>query len=85
MALDGREIPPAVLTAIRPGSDDDEIPIRAMKQVPGSRRLKDMHAPIQPIKPIATAALWRVAMVILAVVLIFVFFPAVLAVQAAAR
>ena len=82
MALAGREIPPAVLTAIRPGSDDDEIPIRAMKQVPGPRRLRGMHAPIQPI---ATAALRRIAMVIFAVVLIFVLFPAVLAIQAAAR
>lgn len=56
-----------------------------MKQVPGSRRLRGMHAPIQPIKPIATAALRRVAMVIFAVVLILVLFPAVLAIQAAAR
>ena len=44
-----------------------------------------MHAPIQPIKPIAGAALRAFAMVLFAVVLIFVLFPAVLAVQAAAR
>ena len=44
-----------------------------------------MHAPIQPIRPIAGAALRRFAMVMFAVVLILVLFPAVLAVQAAAR
>jgi len=44
-----------------------------------------MHAPIQPMRPVATAALRRGAMILLAVVLIFVLFPAVLAVQATAR
>lgn len=44
-----------------------------------------MHAPIQPIKPVATAALRRVAMILIAVVLIFVLLPAGLAVQAAVR
>jgi hypothetical protein len=56
-----------------------------MKQVRGSWRLRGMHAPIQPIKPIAGAALRRLVMVVFAVVLIFGLFPAVLAVQAAAR
>lgn len=44
-----------------------------------------MHAPIQPIKPIATDAMRRIAMVILAVVLIFGILPAVLALQVAAH
>lgn len=55
-----------------------------MKQVPGSRRLTDMHAPSRPIRPIATDAMRRVALVILAIVLIFVLLPAALAIQAAA-
>jgi hypothetical protein len=60
------------------------MPVRAMKQVPGSRRLRGMHAPTQPIRPIATDAMRRVALVILAIVLIFVLLPAALATQAAA-
>jgi len=44
-----------------------------------------MHAQSRPIKPMATAALRRFAMILLAVVLIFVLFPAILAVQASAR
>lgn len=84
MALAGREVPPAVLIAIRPGPDGYEIPVRGMKQVPGSRRLRGMHAPTQPIRPIATDAMRRVALVIVAVVLIFGIFPAVLALQVAA-
>jgi hypothetical protein len=43
-----------------------------------------MHAPIQPIKPVAGAALRRIVMVAVAVVLILGLLPAVL-VQAAAR
>jgi len=60
------------------------MPTRAMKQVRGSRRLRGMHAPTQPIRPIATDAMRRVALVIFAIVLIFVLFPAALAIQAAA-
>ena len=84
MALAGREISPTVLIAIRPGLDGDEIPTRAMKQVPGSRRLRGMNAPTQPIRPLATDAMRRLALLILAIVLIFVLLPAALAIQAAA-
>jgi len=44
-----------------------------------------MHAPIQPIKPVATDALRRIAMILFAAVSILVLLPAALALQAAAR
>jgi len=44
-----------------------------------------MHAPIQPIKPVATDAVRRIAMILIAAVSILVLLPAALALQAAAR
>jgi len=43
-----------------------------------------MHAPIQPIKPVATDAVRRIAMILIAAVSILVLLPAALALQAAA-
>ena len=43
-----------------------------------------MNAPTQPIRPLATDAMRRLALLILAIVLIFVLLPAALAIQAAA-
>jgi len=44
-----------------------------------------MHAPIQPIKPVATDAVRRIAMILIAAVSILVLLPAALALEAAAR
>ncbi len=58
-----------------------------MKHNRGARRLNGMQAPIQldrPLRPVARTALRTAFSVVVALLLILVLLPAVLAVQAAA-
>ena len=60
---------------------------KTTKQIRGVWRLNGMHAPIQldrPLRPVARTAFRTAFSLVVALLLIFVLLPAILAVQAAA-
>ena len=85
MGCAGRRIPPTVL--IGSGQNIAAIAPKTMKHNRGVRRLNGMHAPIhldRPIRPVVMTAFRNGLAVVVAMLLIFVLLPAVIAVQASA-
>jgi hypothetical protein len=81
----GHVIPPTVL--IGPGQNIARIGPKTTKHNRGVRRLNRMHAPIRldrPIRPVVMTAFRSGLAVVVAMLLILVLLPAVIAVQASA-